>query len=187
MGCCAVVCLRRVLRTVLPPGRFHADRHSPLGLAHQPKSSWCLWHDGRLDRPGRRLVMKGTAYLIHKAPSHQSELQQVGAEGWIVDQNDQYQQHHYGKRTKLNFPFLSVHPYKAEDFRSNARLTKSYDQIGIISHDKRLPRSEQNSTASSDNNGFDYGVFNFVELFSRALHNKRLLEPDQKTAQSVNR
>ena len=41
--------------------------------------------------------MKGTAYLIHKAPSHQSELQQVGAEGWIVDQNDQYQQHRYGK------------------------------------------------------------------------------------------
>mgnify|MGYP001327854367 CR=1 FL=1 len=71
--------------------------------------------------------MKGTAYLIHKAPSHQSELQQVGAEGWIVDQNDQYQQHRYGKRTKLNFPLLSVHPYQAEDFWSNARLTNSYD------------------------------------------------------------
>ncbi len=50
-------------------------------------------------------------------------------------------------------------------------------------HDPRLPDPTQNAHAGSDPDGFNYDVFNFVELFSSALHGKPyggLTKPERK-------
>ena len=86
-------------------------------------------------------------------------------------------------RAAVYFPFLDVHPSrkhiqpKAQAiFRSTARRTETYDQIAIFRHDKRLPRAADKSKAGTKAGGFDYGVFNFSDLFAEALHGKPLLD-----------
>jgi len=86
-------------------------------------------------------------------------------------------------RATVNFPFLDVHPARNQVFRTNARRNETYDQIAVFSHDARLPRPPANDTAGAAPGGFDYGMFNFVDLFAEALHGKPLLElgkPQQK-------
>lgn len=77
---------------------------------------------------------------------------------------------------KLNFPFLDIHPDQTEVFRTNARLGETYDQIGLVLTDKRLPDHRQNERAGSERDGYDYGVFNFTEMFAEALHGVRFRE-----------
>ena len=88
-------------------------------------------------------------------------------------------------RAKINFPFLNIHPEQPDVFRTNARLSETYDQIGLVVHDKRLPGVDKNRYAGSGKpDGFDYGVFNFVDLFSEALHGKpfgKMTKAQQKT------
>ena len=71
---------------------------------------------------------------------------------------------------KLNFPFLDVHPKQEEVFRTAARLKDTYDQIALLFRDSRLPDYSQNETAGQEPDAYDYGVFNFVELFANTLH-----------------
>ena len=71
----------------------------------------------------------------------------------------------------VNFPFLDIHPGCNEVFRTNARKTQTYDQIGLFTRDDRLPTYEANETVMGQNPvGPDYGVFNFVDLFQKALN-----------------
>ena len=77
-----------------------------------------------------------------------------------------------GKEVNVNFPFLDIHPAKDKHFRTNARLTETFDQIGLFSRDSRLPTFQVNSTMGQDARGPDYGVFEFVRLFSDALLGK---------------
>ncbi len=79
---------------------------------------------------------------------------------------------HSGDAVNVNFPFLDTHPTRTEPFRTNARLTETFDQIGLFSHDDRLPTFEQNATMGTSPRGPDYGVFEFVRLFSDALLGK---------------
>ncbi len=76
----------------------------------------------------------------------------------------------------VDFPFFDVHPGAAAVFRSTARLTETYDQIAFFNHDDRLPTPEANDHAGSRVDGFDYGVFNFTDLFAEALHGKPFAE-----------
>ena len=70
----------------------------------------------------------------------------------------------------VNFPFFDIHPNHQEIYRTNARESETYDQIGLFSRDKRLPTYEVNKTEMGKKlTGPDYGVFNFVELFAAAL------------------
>lgn len=69
----------------------------------------------------------------------------------------------------VNFPFLDVHPDRQEVFRTNARLTETFDQIGLFSRDPRLPTHADNANMGSSPTGPDYGVFEFGNLFSEAL------------------
>ena len=69
----------------------------------------------------------------------------------------------------VNFPFLDIHPTRDKHFRSNARLTESFDQIGLFSRDSRLPTFQDNATMGQDFRGPDFGVFDFVNLFSDAV------------------
>lgn len=71
--------------------------------------------------------------------------------------------------TNVNFPFLDPHPKQKAPFRTNARQSETFDQIGLFSHDKRLPTYKDNASMGNHLQGPDYGVFNFVELFREAL------------------
>ena len=53
-------------------------------------------------------------------------------------------------------------------------MTETYDQIAFFSHDDRLPDPSENAAAGLTKDGFDYGVFNFVELFSKAVNGKSI-------------
>ncbi len=82
-----------------------------------------------------------------------------------------------GKKINVYFPFLSPHPQRpaqqlmgsdGRPLQTNARLTETFDQIGFFSHDARL-KSLQNEDAGAAERGPDFGVFDFVNLFSEAL------------------
>lgn len=73
------------------------------------------------------------------------------------------------KGVSVNFPFLDIHPKEKSVFRSNARESQTYDQIGLFIRDKRLPDYKENANMGKNPTGPDYGVFNFVKLFSDAL------------------
>lgn len=83
----------------------------------------------------------------------------------------------------VNFPFFNAHKNASLDtetgepgiFRSTARLGETYDQIALFSHDDRLPTPDVNADAGLTKDSFDYGVFNFSNLFSQALHKKPYL------------
>ena len=79
---------------------------------------------------------------------------------------------HSGDAVNVNFPFLDTHPTRTEPFRTNARMTETFDQIGLFSHDVRLPTFQQNATMGTNPRGPDYGVFEFVRLFSDAVLGK---------------
>ncbi len=75
---------------------------------------------------------------------------------------------------KVNFPFLNIQPVRTEIFRTNARMTETFDQIGVFGRDFRLTIFRDNSTLGQDPRGPDYGVFNFVRLFGDVLLDKPL-------------
>ena len=74
-----------------------------------------------------------------------------------------------GRTANVNFPFLDIHPKYKTQFRTNARLSETFDQIGLFSRDDRLPTYKDNATMGSELRGPDYGIVNFVELFREAL------------------
>jgi endonuclease/exonuclease/phosphatase family metal-dependent hydrolase len=76
---------------------------------------------------------------------------------------------------RVYFPFIDAHPITSENIRTNARDNQTFDQIGFFrgKKERRLPNDLWKpliKTAELD--GFDYGVFNFADLFARALKNK---------------
>ena len=74
-----------------------------------------------------------------------------------------------GDAVNVYFPFLDPHPPQPEPFRTNARLTETFDQIGLFSRDRRLPTFTDNAIMGQDARGPDYGVFELVNLFSDAV------------------
>ena len=79
---------------------------------------------------------------------------------------------------KVNFPLLSKHPNQADFFRTNARLDQTYDQIALFADaNSGLPTAQDNKTAGQQGpDGYDYGVFNFANLFAQAIHQASVAE-----------
>ena len=88
----------------------------------------------------------------------------------------------------VSFPFIFPHPRPLQEhptgkvFRSNIVLSQTYDQIGVFSQDERLrQRLQTTPDGHSPNEQWgqsgapDYGVFDFVDLFSRALNDGRAI------------
>lgn len=79
--------------------------------------------------------------------------------------------------TVVNFPFIdkTLNPRTGEFeiVRSNARLTETFDQIGIFAHDTRLPGFELNRRASDNRrdrrDDYEFHAFDFANLFAEAL------------------
>lgn len=80
------------------------------------------------------------------------------------------------RAAKVNLPLLTPHPSKGE-LRTTARMTQTYDQIGIFSHDPGWPQVADNAEAGQRKlDDFDYGVFRFTDLFAQALHGRNYEE-----------
>lgn len=89
------------------------------------------------------------------------------------------------KAAKVNFPLLDPHPILTRNpIRTNARQNQTYDQIAIFAHDERLPDYKANETAGSQEDGYDYGVFKYTDLFAQALFDGQNF--DQLTKQDQN-
>ena len=74
---------------------------------------------------------------------------------------------------RANFPFLDIHPSQTNLFSTNARKNQTFDHVAFfIDRDERgLPTTDDNTSAGQNGlNDYDYGVFDFVELFSQVLH-----------------
>jgi len=78
-----------------------------------------------------------------------------------------------GDKVGVVFPFLDPHPSQTDVFRTNARLDQTFDQIGLFYLKKDLPRHLQGRKMGDDTRlGPDYGMFNFVQLFSQVVRRK---------------
>ena len=93
-------------------------------------------------------------------------------------------------KVELSFPFLFAHPSRDEVFRTNVSLSQTYDQIGILTTDERA-RERLATTATghvhpdawgAEEVGPDYGVFNFSELFAKALEDCTYKDVSNKRA-----
>ncbi|MCA9550715.1 MAG: hypothetical protein KC933_11820 [Myxococcales bacterium] len=73
------------------------------------------------------------------------------------------------KATDVYFPFLEVRPGCSEVFKTNARMSETFDQIGLFTRDPRFPRAAQHCDMGQGPRGPDYGVFDFPRLFADAL------------------
>jgi len=80
-----------------------------------------------------------------------------------------------GEKVNVNFPFLDPHPVHGQ-YRTNARLNQTFDQIGLFFRENGLPTHLDNELMGKNEKGPDYGVFNFVELFHDALE----VKPEEK-------
>lgn len=75
------------------------------------------------------------------------------------------------RAAKVNFPLLTKHPTHGE-LKTSARKKDTYDQIAMFTHDDSFPTYDKNANAGqSGKDGYDYGVFDFSELVSKALYN----------------
>ena len=76
---------------------------------------------------------------------------------------------------RIYFPFLDSHPVAKKVFTTNARSNQTFDQIGFFlgAAEERLPNDLwKTRIVAGDPDGFDYGVFNFADLFARAIERK---------------
>jgi endonuclease/exonuclease/phosphatase family metal-dependent hydrolase len=76
---------------------------------------------------------------------------------------------------RIYFPFIDKHPVTREEIRTNARQNQTFDQIALFRNakEKLLPNDLwRGAIDRADPDAFDYGVFNFADLFARAVKNK---------------
>lgn len=115
----------------------------------------------------------------------------------IIDEFKKIRRSGRNKKLYVSFPFIFPHPrppelHPAGDvYRTNIRLSQTYDQIGVFSQDDQVGKHlETTSTGHGaqtkwgEPNYPDYGVFNFSDLFSVALNGKslRALSKDEQKA-----
>ena len=82
------------------------------------------------------------------------------------------------EKRRIYFPFIDGNPLTGENIRTNARSNQTFDQISFFlgSKEKQLPNDQWRGLVDGDNpDGFNYGVFNFSNLFARSLKGKSYL------------
>ncbi|MEE8371713.1 MAG: endonuclease/exonuclease/phosphatase family protein, partial [Sphingomonadales bacterium] len=79
---------------------------------------------------------------------------------------------------RIYFPFIDKHPDFKKVFTTNARANQTFDQIAFFlgAEEKRLPNHTWHGDIKKRGpDDFDYGVFDFAELFAQALLGKSYL------------
>ncbi|MGO1121062.1 hypothetical protein ACTL6U_20370 [Rhodovibrionaceae bacterium A322] len=146
---------------------------------------WLIWRTGSKDRLyHKNMILFGDLNLEFEARFRSLSE----ADDAIKAMNQKV-----GSGYKVNFPFLDVPKVRQASplgnglgrYFSTARMTQTYDQIGFFGLDAALPLHSENDDAGlSGPDHYDYGVFSFADLFTRALKNKErfltLTEAQQK-------
>jgi len=73
---------------------------------------------------------------------------------------------------RIYFPFIDKHPLTGKEIRTNARQNQTFDQIAFFrgATEQRLPTDRwRDSIDRSHPDGFNFGVFNFADLFARVV------------------
>ena len=84
-----------------------------------------------------------------------------------------------------------IHRPEGTVFRTNAKLNQTFDQIAAFYNDPRLDpaAADLNGHAHPEfwgkNGPADYGVFNFTELFSRALEKVSYYDLEKAAARQL--
>lgn len=89
---------------------------------------------------------------------------------------------------RVNFPFLNVHPDQTSLFSTNARRDETFDHVAffIDKNETGLPLDDQNQQAGrGGSNDYDYGLFDFPELFAQAIYGKSFLQLDKTQIKSI--
>lgn len=78
---------------------------------------------------------------------------------------------------RIYFPFIDPHTATDRVLRSTARQTQTFDQIAFLRgrREKLLPNNRWRASVGSGPDAFDYGVFNFTDLFATALKGGKYL------------
>ncbi len=78
---------------------------------------------------------------------------------------------------RIYFPFIDKHPRTGKVIRSTARQTQTFDQIAFLrgKREKLLPNDRWRASVGSGPDAFEYGVFNFTDLFATALKGRKYL------------
>lgn len=75
----------------------------------------------------------------------------------------------------VRFPFLEKHPTRGL-IRTNARLSQTYDQLGFFYRESSFPKEVLEAKPGDSPVGPDYGVVDFVKLFSTTLNGGKNLD-----------
>jgi hypothetical protein len=89
---------------------------------------------------------------------------------------------------RVNFPFLDIHPDQSMLFNTNARKSEAFDHIAffIDKDEDGLPREDKNRRAGQDGaNAYDFGVFDFPELFAQTLYDKSFYQLNKTEMKKV--
>jgi len=89
---------------------------------------------------------------------------------------------------RVNFPFLDVHPGQTSLFNTNAGKDETFDHVAffINKNETGLPLDTQNQQAGQGGpNDYDYGVFDFSELFAQAIHGKNFFQLNKAEIKSI--
>ena len=89
---------------------------------------------------------------------------------------------------RINFPFLNVHPDQSALFNTNARKNETFDHVAffIDKNETGLPFDNMNQQAGQGSiNEYDYGVFDFPELFAQAIHGKSFFQLNKMQIKSI--
>ena len=118
---------------------------------------------------GPNIILLGDLNLNFDNP----EKEQPVIENHIRQINEQA----FGDRNerRVYFPFIDPHPSTGKHHRSNARINVTFDQIAFFKakDELRIPNDTwREMIRPQEADGFDYGVFNFVELFAQSLKGK---------------
>lgn len=79
------------------------------------------------------------------------------------------------EKRRVYFPFIDGNPITGENIRTNARSSQTFDQISFFlgAKEKQFPNDQWRERVEKDKpDGFNYGVFNFSDLFARSLRGK---------------
>ena len=140
---------------------------------------WLMWRMANKDAYYRDMVLFGDLNLeFEKAEVLRPKIAQ-----FIKNQDIALKR----KSGSVYFPFIDPHPKVKEQapagtsdddlvYRTNARVDQTYDHIAFFGHDKRMPTHKHTDFARRTPDGFDYGVFNFADLFAEALHGKPIAD-----------
>lgn len=89
---------------------------------------------------------------------------------------------------RVNFPFLNVHPDQYSLFNTNARRSEAFDHVAffIDKDETGLPKDTQNQQAGQIGpNDYDYGVFDYSDLFAQAIYGKSFLQLNKTQIKSI--